>query len=343
VHYYAMQYVEGQTVARVIKQLRQLPDPVPRDAATRERQPHGDAGTLVGNAANRSEALAGQSPDHPSDETARELQAFIRTERSTRSPEFFRSAARLGIQAAEALEHAHQMGVVHRDIKPSNLMADARGHLWITDFGLAMTRTETNLTMTGDVLGTLRYMSPEQMEAKRGVLDHRTDIYSLGVTLYELLTLRPAFAGDDRQKLMRQIAEEEPHAPRQHNKAIPKDLETIVLKAMAKEPEGRYGTAQELADDLRRFQQDRPIQARRPSLVERSAKWLRRHRPIIWWWAAMFLVAVVASTVSTLLIGHVYEGEEGRGLIEKPPVGPRRFGPAEVANGSAAKSATPER
>ncbi len=113
--------------------------------------------------------------------------------------------ARLGVQAAEALEHAHQMGVVHRDIKPSNLMVDADGNLWITDFGLAMTQTETNLTMTGDILGTLRYMSPEEIEAKHGVVDHRTDIYSLGVTLYELLTLQAAFPGRDRQQVLRQV------------------------------------------------------------------------------------------------------------------------------------------
>ena len=147
--------------------------------------------------------------------------------------------ARWGVQAAEALEHTHQMGVVHRDVKPSNLMLDAGGHLSITDFGLAMTPTDTNLTMTGDVIGTLRYMSPEQAQAKHLVLDHRTDVYSLGVTLYELLTLRPAFPGDDRQKLVQRIVEDDPPPPRQLNKAIPKDLKTIILKAVAKEPKGR--------------------------------------------------------------------------------------------------------
>ena len=142
------------------------------------------------------------------------------------------------------------MGIVHRDIKPSNLIVDADGQIWITDFGLAMTQTSGNLTMTGDVLGTLRYMSPEQVQAQHGVLDHHTDVYSLGVTLYELLTLRHAFGSHDRQTLMRQVSEEDPPAPRQHNDAIPKDLETIVLKAMAKDPGSRYGNAEALADDL---------------------------------------------------------------------------------------------
>ena len=151
------------------------------------------------------------------------------------------------------------MGIVHRDIKPSNLLVDASGHLWITDFGLAQVQTDAGITMTGDILGTLRYMSPEQAAGRSRVLQQHTDIYSLGVTLYELLTLRPPFPGDDRQAVLRQIADEEPPLPRQLNKAIPKDLETIVLKAMAKEPQQRYATAQEMADDLQRFLADEPI------------------------------------------------------------------------------------
>src|SRR5262249_33666863 len=152
---------------------------------------------------------------------------------------FFRKAAQLGVQAALALEHAHQLGVVHRDIKPGNLLLDVRGDLWVTDFGLAQMagsggHAVGNLTMTGDLIGTLRYMSPEQALAKRGVIDHRTDIYSLGVTLYELLTLQHAYDGRDREELLRQIASEEPRPPRRLNKAIPRELETIVLKAIQK-------------------------------------------------------------------------------------------------------------
>ena len=147
--------------------------------------------------------------------------------------------ARLGIEAAEALDHAHLSGIVHRDIKPGNLLVDGNGHLWITDFGLARIGTDVGLTQTGDVLGTLRYMSPEQALARRVVADHRTDIYSLGITLYELLTLEPAYPGHDRQELLRQIAQDEPLAPSRRNPRIPRDLETIVLKAMAKEPDQR--------------------------------------------------------------------------------------------------------
>jgi serine/threonine protein kinase len=180
---------------------------------------------------------------------------------------YFRRVAELGIQAARALDHAHALGIVHRDVKPANLLVDGSGKLWVTDFGLAHIQSDARLTMTGDLVGTLRYMSPEQALAKRIVVDHRTDVYSLGATLYELLTLEPAFSGSDRQELLRQIAFEEPKAPRRINKAIPAELETIVQKAMEKNPADRYATAKELADDLRRFLVDEPIRARPANMV----------------------------------------------------------------------------
>src|SRR5262249_39973961 len=128
------------------------------------------------------------------------------TEPAPRDRGHFRRVAEWGMQAAEALEHAHSLGVVHRAVKPANLMLDSNGQLWVTDFGLARTAADSGLTMTGDLVGTLRYMSPEQALAQRVGIDHRTDVYSLGATLYELLTLRSAFDGKDRQELLRQIA-----------------------------------------------------------------------------------------------------------------------------------------
>ena len=122
--------------------------------------------------------------------------------------------AGLGRQAALALEHAHQAGIVHRDVKPGNLLLDLRGQLWVTDFGLAQVTGDAGLTITGEMLGTLRYASPEQVLARRGIVDHRSDVYSLGATLYELLTLRPPFEGRDRNALIRQIADDEPAPPR---------------------------------------------------------------------------------------------------------------------------------
>src|SRR5262245_40607757 len=217
-------------------------------------------------------------------------------------PGYFRVVAQWGVQAAEALDHAHQLGVVHRDIKPSNLMVDAGGRLWVTDFGVAQFHSDAKLTLTGDLVGTLRYMSPEQALAKRAVLDHRTDVYSLGATLYELLTLVPAFAGTDRQELLPQIAFEEPRPPRRVNRAVPADLEVIVLKAMAKAPDERYATAQDLADDLRRFLEDRPIRAKRPSPAQRARKWARRHRAVVWSAAVVATLALFLGTGSWLWI-----------------------------------------
>jgi serine/threonine protein kinase len=182
------------------------------------------------------------------------------------------------------------VGVVHQDIKPANLMLDGCGKLWVTDFGLAHVQSEASLTATGDLVGTLRYISPEQALAKRVPINHRTDVYSLGATLYELLTLERAFDGRDRQELLRQVAFEEPRPPRRVSRAVPVELETIVLKAMEKNPAERYAMAQELADDLRHWLEDRPIQARRPSVAQRAGRWARRHKPVVraprrfsWW------------------------------------------------------------
>ncbi len=167
--------------------------------------------------------------------------------------------------------------MIHRDIKPANLLLDETGRLWITDFGLARLETDASMTMTGDLVGTLRYMSPEQALAKRVVVDHRTDIYSLGVTLYELLALRPAFDGPDRQKLLKQIAFEDPPPLRKLNRQIPIELETIVEKAIRKNPTDRYATAKDIAEDLRSFLQNRPIKAKPPTRREKLVKWSARH------------------------------------------------------------------
>jgi tetratricopeptide (TPR) repeat protein len=176
-----------------------------------------------------------------------------------------------------------------------NLILDEHGEPWIADFGLArIVDSGASLTVTGDLLGTLRYMSPEQVSAQRTIADHRTDIYSLGVTLYELLTLEPAFAAGSREELLRRIASEEPRPPRRLNGAVPLELETIVLTAMAKQPFARYATAHALADDLRRYLLDQPIHARRPTALERLQKWSRRHKPLV--------ASVSISALATLLL-----------------------------------------
>jgi WD40 repeat protein len=185
-------------------------------------------------------------------------------------------------------------------------MIDSAGKLWIADFGLARTPTDVGLTMTGDVVGTLRYMSPEQALAKHGLVDHRTDIYALGATLYELLTLRPPADGVDREEILRKIAFEEPPPPRSYDRAIPADLESIVRKALAKEPTYRYSTAQEMAGELQRYLEGRPLQQTRPvRWIERFWRWWRRN-PFLGGLAALSavlsLTLVVGLAVSTLLI-----------------------------------------
>src|SRR5262249_54729069 len=153
----------------------------------------------------------------------------------------------------EALHYAHELGIVHRDVKPANLLLDTRGVLWVTDFGLARLHPDGNLTVTGDVVGSLRYMAPEQALGVKGVVDHRADIYGLGATFYDLLTWDRALPGTERDEMYRQLVGDEPRPPRAINRAIPRDVETVILKALSKEPMARYASAQEFADDLRRF------------------------------------------------------------------------------------------
>ena len=214
------------------------------------------------------------------------MQSFPRSGPVTNTV-YVRNVADIGIQVAEALEHAHQLGVVHRDIKPSNLMLDELGNVWVTDFGLARIESNVGLTMTGDMIGTLRYMSPEQALAKRVPVDHRTDIYSLGVTLYELLTFFPAFDGKDRQELLRQISFEEPRDPRKLNIAVPSEMETIVLKAMAKLS---FGQVQKAPITRARFLWDRsgpipqepsPLDASMNQLADSVPKDTCRLRPLV--------------------------------------------------------------
>src|SRR5262249_5017855 len=151
------------------------------------------------------------------------------------------------------LEHAHSLGIVHRDVKPANLLVDGAGKLYVSDFGLARFGPDAGLTVSGDLLGTLRYMAPEQALARHGLVDHRADVYALGAALYERLTGRPAVNAAERAEILRKIAFEEPTPPRKLDKAIPAELATITAKCLAKNPAERYATAGELAEDLRRW------------------------------------------------------------------------------------------
>ncbi|QJX00424.1 serine/threonine-protein kinase [Frigoriglobus tundricola] len=269
VHYYAMQFVDGQSLAALVAELRRPP---------------------AGPSAQSTVPVARLS-----------------TERTGGGPAHFVWVAGLGQQAARALEHAHQAGIVHRDIKPGNLLLDPGERLWVADFGLAQVAGDSGLTVTGELLGTLRYASPEQALGRRGVVDHRSDVYSLGATLYELLTLRPPFDGRDRNELLRQIADHDPPAPRAINPAVPAALETIVLKALRKDPADRYPTALEFADDLQRFVEHKPIRARCPGFSERFRSWARRHPAAILVCAAVLLLVTAGSVFSAALVGAEQE------------------------------------
>jgi serine/threonine protein kinase/tetratricopeptide (TPR) repeat protein len=288
-HFYAMQYIEGPTLAELIRQQRAAgssplaePHGEPSPSRKRPKRPEQSPGSsdLMVNGFGEGAHDVSPSTVTPSGTS------------SVRGCRAFRAIAKLAIQAADALAHAHAMGILHRDIKPSNLLIDFRGNLWVTDFGLARFQDEPGVTRTGDLLGTLRYMAPELVLGHRIVHDPRSDIYSLGATLYELLTLKPVFDGRDRQELLRQIAQDEPVAPSKLDPAVPRDLETIVLKAMDKDPERRYPTAQQLADDLGRFLEDKPVLARRPTTADRVAKWARRHRAVLGATAAVAFLAL---------------------------------------------------
>ena len=309
VHFYAMRLIEGKSLAEVISELRCI-----KGAPSDDVREHSEATSQltrnlsIGSCAppRVSKHIQG-GPDVHSDiasdtaDTKRQLEGIISTAHANHKHEYFRMVAVLISQAADALDYAHAQGVTHRDVKPANLIIDNQGSSWVTDFGLATIESEANVTVTGDLIGTLRYMSPEQAMAKRGVVNHRTDIYSLGATFYELLTLRPVFDGEDRQELLHQIAFQEPRSPRRVNNNVPVDLETICLKTLEKNPAQRYDTAQDVADDLRRFLDHKPIAARPPSIRDRYAKWVHRHRGLMVISAAALVVVMACFAMSTVV------------------------------------------
>lgn len=291
VHFYAMQLIEGQSLATIIEQLQQQQvqlEPVSSLPKIGSVLP--STASLHGSGGMQHQLEQKVEERQPS---TLQISAAVTSGAKLDSETYIRRAARLMVQAADALEHAHQAGVIHRDIKPGNLLIDAHANLWITDFGLAQLQTDNGLTRSGDFLGTFRYMSPEQTGGKRTMLDHRTDIYSLGATFYELLTLHPALPGETHQELLYSILHVEPASPRQWNRAIPPEMETILLKAMAKHPADRYQTAAELSADVQRYLDHKPIMARPPSFYDHARKWIRRH-PSIAVACVLLLVVVTA-------------------------------------------------
>ena len=338
--YYAMQFIQGQGLDQIIDELARLRDHGRDRAAVSIRTTVGLASAETGEpalgrvarllvtdrlAADGAVPLAGDGPagDGPGpnatsaraewaagpDESAPDAAQprptsavrpggtqITTTALSGRGRPFFRAVARIGRDAAHGLAYSHARGIVHRDIKPSNLLLDHTGVVWITDFGLAKGEDE-GLTKSGDILGTIRYMAPERF---RGEGDARADIYSLGLTLYELITLRPAFDTPDRLELIERIKAEEPLRPRSLDARIPRDLETIVLKAIEKNPKERYQTAEAIGEDLRRYLDDEPILARQVGTAERYWRWTRRN-PTIAVLGVVLTGVLLLATVGSML------------------------------------------
>jgi eukaryotic-like serine/threonine-protein kinase len=307
--YYAMQRIEGSGLDRVLRTMRRdrsvaagstlgsgsrksPGSPSPNSKSKPTARPSIDAALALSGLGEDSRSWGGLGDvgggsNWRRREPVDEPPAFT----PPRGSAYYRWVADVGRQAAEALAHAHQRGVIHRDVKPSNLLVDARGMIWVADFGLARRLADPSQTQFDSMLGTPRYMSPEQ--ARTGPIDGRADVYSLGATLYELITLRPPFDGQSAAELIDQIKTREPARPRKFDQRVPLDLETILLKALAKRPDDRYATADELAEDLARFLAFEPVKARRIGPVGRMVRFARRHPSL----------TAVSTTASAVVLG----------------------------------------
>jgi serine/threonine protein kinase len=293
-HYYAMQFIAGHPLDAVIDEVRRLKE---KSAAAVPRAVSEVAvGLVTGTfAAGAAPGAAKGPPAAAGGAAAAESSPSLSGSLSDGGRSYWATVARVGAQVADALTYAHAQGILHRDVKPANLLLDLKGTVWVTDFGLAKSADADDLTHDGDVVGTLRYLAPERFE---GAGDQRADVYALGLTLYELLTLRPAFQAENRAKLVQEVTAAAPPPPRSVNPAIPRDLETVVLKAIQRDPAQRYQSAAELADDLRRYVEDRPIRARRATVAEQAWRWCRRNPAVASLLTAVLLVFAVGGAVA---------------------------------------------
>jgi serine/threonine protein kinase/dienelactone hydrolase len=279
--YFAMELIEGRPLDQLIAEMRAArssqternrPGPGETDDTTGPGQPETDWGL----APEFSNVLTGCAPGR----------------------EYFDTVARLISEAADALQYAHDRQIIHRDVKPSNLMLSRDGRLVLMDFGIARICQEQGMTLTGSFVGTPRYMSPEQVSGSFRSGGRRCDIYSLGATLYELLTLEPLFDGQGREQVLVQIVSKDPVRPRQIDRRIPVDLETVCCKAIEKDPAQRYASAGEFAEDLRRYLDGRVIEARPPGVAGRVVKLVRRRKVVTALTAGIVLALTFAGSIA---------------------------------------------
>lgn len=319
--YYTMQYIRGDSLDNVISVLKQndsrtndssaSPAKLEESAVSRE----GSAADKMAGAVDIAQTICGPYQAMPSgsaivrpvskSQAQRDTATLGKTDTRSISGaaskreinDFFLNAARIGAQAADAVEYAHMQGILHRDIKPGNLLLDEKGRVWLTDFGLARLEEEASLTETGDIIGTLRYMAPEVFN---GVNDARNDVYSLGLTLYELVCLQPAFDETERHVLVRRVIAGDTPSLRRQRPDVPADLVTIIEKSIATNADARYQSAGALRDDLRRFLEDQPILARQMSVAERLQRWKRREPRL----ATAIVTAVLATIIGIIGISY---------------------------------------
>jgi len=283
IHYIAMKYVQGQTLEEEIKSRR------PPEAEAEEDEGDEEAGvvsdTQVLSPSDRGRLMEGPSrrttlprgfvvPEPEADDGAEPSRSLSESDVGWT----FR-CMKIAERVARALDHAHQRGVIHRDVKPSNIILDRSGHPFLVDFGLGrdMTSNDKTLTDSGGIMGTAHYIAPEQVLGKQDRGDPRGDIYALGVTLYEMVTLRRPFPASTPDVLFYSIVNTEPRPPRRIDPRLPRDLETVILKAMEKDPERRYQSAAAFAEDLRRVRAFEPISARPVSIFSRVRRWTQRN------------------------------------------------------------------
>ena len=317
-YFYAMQFIRGQGLDKVLEEVKRQKGRLPAEAGG------DDSATLEGASAATLTAVSGLpaggtfdlmgrhlGQTSPPDESRVSLPLESSIALATGSDlRYARSVARIGVQVADALEYAHQHGTLHRDIKPSNLLLDGQGRVWVSDFGLAKVFEDDDLTRTGDLVGTLRYMAPERF---RGTCDARSDVHALGLTLYELLALQPAFDAPERDRLIYQVMHLQPPRLRLLNPAIPRDLETIIHKSIEATSVERYATAGAMAEDLRCFLEYRPIEARRLGSAERLTRWARRNPGLATLGTAVaFLLAV---TVAVIAVANLNLRREKRSAL----------------------------
>jgi serine/threonine protein kinase/tetratricopeptide (TPR) repeat protein len=298
-YFYSMPLIDGISLEKAVRRIKADPEftfehVVPADssmcpAPAYEESRNSYQSSLARNLFNRSSGPSGIGSQRSKAKRAR-LKSI---HRAIQSPGYVRAVVELVAQAAEALHFAHQHGIIHRDIKPSNLLLDRQGNLWITDFGLAMMVGHSGLTGPGDVMGTLKYMSPEQTSGKSHWIDQRTDVYSLGITLYELLTLHPVVDSEDRFEMLKQIRVNSPPSVRSRNPAVSKTLENILFKAISKYPEERYATAQLFAEDLGRFLSGGRSLAKGPGMLQNLSRIVRRNPK----WSAIASIFLLAITI----------------------------------------------